>query len=198
MDEADARAASKARLKQFIETGNELLLRTLRLYVVKAGLAATEGAANAAASELLNDVVLEALEHADRFDPSRQPLAWLLGIAANLIRRRQVELAKRNRREPLAHDMVSDANNILSDDEVFDRLPSLLSNDPAETMEQREYVFGLLNRISQDDQRVLRLAVLHDLDGQALARELGIQPGAARVRLHRALVRLRSAIQTWG
>jgi DNA-directed RNA polymerase specialized sigma24 family protein len=39
----------------------------------------------------------------------------------------------------------------------------------------------------------LRLAVLHDLTGEALAQELGIKPGAARVRLHRALNRLREA-----
>ncbi|MEO8392787.1 MAG: hypothetical protein ABI700_07325 [Chloroflexota bacterium] len=42
---------------------------------------------------------------------------------------------------------------------------------------------------------MLRLAILSGLDGDALARELGVTAGAARVRLHRALNRLRRTAQ---
>ena len=92
--------ANQDLLRQFIAGESEALLGTLRYYVVRAGLANGRDAASAA-GELLNEVVVEALEHADRFKPSGQPMAWLLGIAANLIRRKQAERSARNRREPL-------------------------------------------------------------------------------------------------
>jgi DNA-directed RNA polymerase specialized sigma24 family protein len=53
----------------------------------------------------------------------------------------------------------------------------------------------MLALVAPEDQRVLRLAILADFQRETLARELGISPVAARVRLHRALNRLRSAWQ---
>ena len=73
MTDAGEAAANRARLKQFIEAENERLLRTLCLYVVRAGLETAGYAARTTAAELLNDVVVEALSHAERFDPTRQP-----------------------------------------------------------------------------------------------------------------------------
>jgi DNA-directed RNA polymerase specialized sigma24 family protein len=102
--DADLRAANQAHIRQFIAGENAALLRTLRMYVAKAGLASGE-AARRAAEDLLNEVVVEALEHAERFNPALAPMAWLLGIAANLIRRWQADLARRSRREPLARDL---------------------------------------------------------------------------------------------
>lgn len=60
-------------------------------------------------------------------------------------------------------------------------------------MEADEAVAEILGRISSDDAQVIRLAVLHDLNGEELGRVLDITRGAARVRLHRALNRLRAA-----
>ncbi|MBN1428508.1 MAG: sigma-70 family RNA polymerase sigma factor [Anaerolineae bacterium] len=199
MTDTGEAAANRARLKQFIETEHERLLRTLRLYVARAGLETADDAVTTIAAELLNDVVVEALSHADRFDPARRPMAWLLGIAANLVKRRQAELRKHKWREPLARDLGTGSEaETLSDDEIFDRLPQLFEADPAQSVEENENIHALLAHVSPGDQRVLRLAVLNDLDGEMLARELGLLPGAARVRLHRALNRLRDAIQTQG
>lgn len=196
MDAADARAANQAQLRQFIEGQSASLLRTLRLYVARAGLASGEVQVRAAADDLLNEVVVEALDHAERFDPSGVPVAWLLGIAANLLRRRQADLAKRSRREPLARDLAAPYDNPISDDDLFDRFAGLApgGEDPAAALESDAAVASLLARVSEDDRRVLRLALIHELDGQSLARALGVRPGAARVRLHRALNRLREAV----
>ena len=49
----------------------------------------------------------------------------------------------------------------------------------------------LLAALAPDDEHVLRLAIMNGLDGVSLAKALKITPGAARVRLHRALGRLR-------
>jgi RNA polymerase sigma-70 factor (ECF subfamily) len=178
---------ASARLKQFVETESSALLASLRLYLSRAGLAT-----GCTAAELLSEVVVEALQHANRFDPNRQPMAWLLGIAANLIKRKQAEVAKRNRREPLARDLFPDAQDFMSDDEIFEQFAAFAAN-PSQHLETNEQVALLLAGVPQSDQQVLRLAILHELNGEALAKAMGISPGAARVRLHRALNHLRDS-----
>jgi RNA polymerase sigma factor (sigma-70 family) len=196
MDPMDMHTANQDLLRQFIAGESEALLGTLRYYVVRAGLADGRDAAPVAI-ELLNEVVVQALEHADRFRPSGQPMAWLLGIAANLIRRRQAERATRDRREPLVRDLCSSAQDGVSEDELFDRVASLAAGGPIADWEADEAASAILAHVSANDRRVLQLAVLHGLNGEGLAQELGIKPGAARVRLHRALNRLREAWPGW-
>jgi RNA polymerase sigma factor (sigma-70 family) len=192
------RAARADRLRAFIETEAVRLRRTLRLYVLRAGLA--QGAAlDAAADDLLHDVVVEALTHAERFRPEGRPEAWLLGIAANLVRRRQADLARRERREPLAADLAGPAPDGFPDEgELFDRLAALAQEitiaGPEDALASNQAAAALLAQVSGDDRRVLELAILYELDGERLGAALGITPGAARVRLHRALHRLRARL----
>jgi DNA-directed RNA polymerase specialized sigma24 family protein len=190
MDETEACTANQTQLKQFIEAEKGRLLPILCLYAVRAELATIERSAKAVAAELLDDLATEAFKHADQFDPSRQPFAWLLGIASSLLQHRQEWLGKH-----IEPGKASDGEPGLSEDEVFDQMSRLFSKDPAEIARQDVRLLKLANTISLEDQRVLRLAVHHDLDGEALAEELGMPPGSARVRLHRALDHLRAAIQ---
>jgi RNA polymerase sigma-70 factor (ECF subfamily) len=167
------------------------------MYVAHAHLASGDAVAGEAL-EVLNRVVIEVLEHADRFDPTRQPSAWLLGIAANIIKREQDERAKRARREPsigvICSNRTDATGEIVSEDEMFDRLAVLAKVGPEHDLCANEEARALLALVSrEDDRQVLRLAVLHDLDGTALGKALGISSGAARVRLHRAINRLRDA-----
>jgi RNA polymerase sigma factor (sigma-70 family) len=182
-------------LRQFIAEESDTLLRVLYCYVRRMGLADAADA-NATATELLSETTVAALEHAERFDPSRQPRAWLLGIATNLIRRRQATLSRQHRREPLLRDLYQDAGDSLSDEELFDRLAAVAISaaDPATIVEADGEITSMLAGLAPGDQQILRLAILHGLDGDALADELAISPGAARVRLHRALRRLRAAL----
>lgn len=189
MNSSDTNTANCDRLRRFIEAESETLLGTLRVYVLRAGLAGGEGAARAAA-DLLSDLTVEALEHADRFRPSGQPMAWLLGIAANLIKRRQARRATDHRREPLVRDLYTRNQALLSEGELFDRLAAASAPGPADAVEMRDRVSDMLSHVSESDRQVLHLAILHDLSGEELAAELGVTPGAARVRLHRALNRL--------
>lgn len=195
MDGADARAANHSRLRQFIEAESPTLLRTLRLYAMRGRLATLERVADTIAAELLSEVTIEALSHAERFDPSRQPMAWLLGIAANLVKRRQVEMARHNRREPLARDLSNDPTGTLSDEDLFDWLATLSHEHQDPDCDELDHMWAMIDSLRPGDRNVLELAFLNDLDGEALAKELGIRPGAARVRLHRALLRLRDKMQ---
>jgi DNA-directed RNA polymerase specialized sigma24 family protein len=54
---------------------------------------ANGSAVNDVAKELLKDVMVETLSLASRFQLDRQPKAWLLGIAANLVKRWQTAVA---------------------------------------------------------------------------------------------------------
>lgn len=197
------RLANQTRLRAYIEAEAGALRGTLRLYVRRAGLAQGDAVA-AAADDLLNEVVVEALTHAQRFRPDGQPKAWLLGIAANLVRRRQADRARRERREPLVADLGSpgaegaaaaDAGAV-SEAELFDRLARSTARqaEPEAALEADEAAAALLALVSPADRQVLRLAILHELNGEMLAGALRVSPGAARVRLHRALNRLRAAL----
>ncbi len=187
------RATEKSRLRQFIEDETNGLHTTLRYYLFRAGIAGDGQALDSAASELLNEVVVEALEHEHRFQSDRQPKAWLLGIAANLVKRKQIEFARQMYREPLVRDLYPGDETALSDDDLFDWLVSLSGADSFELFETNEAANAILSSVSPDDQHTLRLAILHGLDGEALAKALDCKPGAARVRLHRALNRLRTS-----
>jgi RNA polymerase sigma factor (sigma-70 family) len=185
-----------SQLYSFLESQAGTLLATLERYVRSAGLGQAEQAHEVAA-EVLSELVVEALDHADRFDPARQPRAWLLGIGANLIKRRQVSAAVRQRREPLLQEFhahptqAGEAQG--SEIEIFDRLSRLNVAGPEVEWEIKEQTQALLELVSTEDQQILRMAVLAGFNGEELARQLNLKPGAARVRLHRALNRLKLA-----
>ena len=183
---------ARRRIEAVLDTERNQLLKTLRFYVLRAGLA-THRDVDTVAQELLNETVFEALRSVHRLKPEMNPHPWLLGIALNLIKRRQVELAKRERREPLVRDLLPDKEFALSDDDLFDQLPQLLDT-AVDEFEVKDEIADMLTHLSESDSHVLKLAVAHDMNGEAIARDLQITAGAARVRLHRALNRLRRAL----
>ena len=181
--------ANRHRLGQFIETESGTLHRTLRYYLSRSGLADVSEL-DEAAYDLLNEVVAEAYTCLDRLGADVQPRAWLLGIAANLIKREQVANAKRERREPLIRDLYTGQQETMSDEELFDLLPSVEYNTASEA-ESGESLDALLRGLTKKDADCLRLAIVRDMDGNALSEMLGVSVNAARVRMHRALNRLR-------
>lgn len=186
MDEGQA---SRLRLQHFITEESAILHKILCQYVLRAGLV-DSGDAGSVAHELLNEVIVEAFVHAERLKADMLPRPWLLGIAANLIKREQVKRAKRNQREPLIRDLYTQTEEALSDDELFELLQS--SHDGSLTeLEANDTINSLLAGLTKNDSDVLRFAILEDFNGEALAVKLGISVNAARVRLHRALDRLR-------
>ncbi len=181
-----------APLRHYIETEFQTLLRSVELYVLRSGLAMGEHAFPMA-MDVLNETVLEALKNADRFDPLRQPRPWLIGIALNIIKRRKADRTKRTQREPLIHDLLGDSQMIQGEDDLFDRVAKLSETFVESELESEQEVSRLLAGVSDSDQYLLRLAIVHGLKGEALADALGVSSGTARVRLHRALHRLRLA-----
>jgi len=187
----DSLAENRKRLIQFLDAEVDSLTGILRVYVLRAGLTGGEDTTG----ELLNSVVVEALTHAGRYDPARPPRAWLLGIAANLVRRRQAEMAHLNQREPLAGDLVDGRQAGLGEDELFELLAARAADITSQEMhgeiEERDRLTSALRLLSVDERRIIRLFAQCNLDGDAMADALHVSPGTARVRLHRVLAHLR-------
>ncbi len=180
------------KLVEFITDNVASLLGILRSYVLRMGLARGEEVATVAV-EVLQEVVVEALDHADRFKSTGQPMAWLLGIAINVIKRKKAELARRSQRELSISEISLAQQEPLSEDELFDQITANTAADPEQDIAANEQAEILLSLVSPEDQQILLLAFLYGFERDALAEKLGISPGATRVRLHRALKRLRLA-----
>lgn len=177
---------------EYIAGNAASLLGIIRSYVMRMGLASGEDVATVAL-EVLQQVVLEALDHADRFDPTGQPMAWLLGIAMNIIKRNKAERIKSSQRELSMSDLSLMQEEDLSESELFDQLVAHSDAGLDQEIAANEQAGLLLSLVSPEDQHILMLAFLEGYKREELAQKLGITPGATRVRLHRALKRLRLA-----
>jgi RNA polymerase sigma-70 factor (ECF subfamily) len=179
-------------LREFLQANTAPLLGTIRSYVQRMGLASGDSVPEVAL-EILQETTIEALAHADRFNPQTQPMAWLLGIAMNMIRRERVAAAKRSQREELLGQLARRYPDIPDENDLLDSLVPPSNSELAQILESDEQVEVWLALVPGEDQHVLRLALLDGYEHRDLAHELGTSPGAARMRLHRALSRLRTA-----
>lgn len=189
---SDAGPFPKQLLIAFLTEHTAPLLGTIRSYVQRMGLAKGEEG-RAVALEVLQEVVVEALDHAERFRPSGQAMAWLLGIAMNVIKRKRAEFVRRSQHEMSIVQFSTKQGELLSEGELFDLVASVTLAGPEQTIEADEQALTMLSLVSAEDQHILSLVFLADFDRELLAAQLGITPVAARVRLHRALGRLRVA-----
>lgn len=164
----------------------------IRSYVVKMGLARGT-AANTRTEEIINEMTIAALQHIDSFDESRRMIPWLLGIAINRIRRCLSERQRAQKREIAVHDLYPETQTQHSEDELFDRFANLVTQP--NTLESQQQVTALLEPLAEPDREILRLAIVQELDSPTVAKQLNISPTAVRVRVHRALKRLRGHMQ---
>jgi RNA polymerase sigma factor (sigma-70 family) len=181
-DASDAEALIKSCLVEHAD----LLLRRAYLYIVQAGLC-SGSAARDLARDLFQNLTVQALQSAPRFNPSasRGALPWLKKILLHLVLQVRGE-RYRHPRVPVDPD----------DGEAFDWLarhagladPPSGAEEDLSTQQQTEQLLCLLE---PDHREVVELSVLCELDGRETARRLGITPAAARTRLCRALERLR-------
>jgi RNA polymerase sigma factor (sigma-70 family) len=185
-------------LSQFIEREAKDIIGILRSYVRKAGLASTNEEVQEAALDVLSEVYLEAVKSAHRFDATRSPRAWLLGIATNIIKHRkarQAKLAQEISLSSLQRDQQEEGDFAEHSFNLTNNLISEGLEQHIEAQEQLEYLFSFA---SASDRKILRLSIIEGLDGEALAQYLGCPYKTAQVRLCRAKKRLRIALEKQG
>ena len=135
------------------------------------------------AEDVTSDVFMKALRSFHRYDPGRSaPRTWLLRIARNAVTDHLRSLKRRGSLH------VS-----------LDRAPDLVAEIPSqdERVIREERIQTILNGtrlLKKSDQEILSLRYGGGLDNQEIADELDITPNAVAVRLHRALKRLKDAI----
>ena len=140
------------------------------------------------------DAVLETLAHAERFNPEMQARPWFLAIAANILKRHRNDFLKRYRFEVLTSDLMRQIA-WESEGNVLDQMMGMGSNsdDPEQVLVTNEGLRELLALVTPKDAQLLHMALIQGWDAKALAELMGVTPGTVRVRVHRALNRLRVA-----
>jgi RNA polymerase sigma-70 factor (ECF subfamily) len=128
----------------------------------------------AVAEDLTSETFEAAFRKWRRFDPGRgTPRAWLLAIARTTALDWFRADARRKRREERAETAY----------------PHAETADPFGDGLSPELEAGLRS-LSAAEREVVALRVVLDLDGEQVARVLGISPTAVSTRLHRALAKL--------
>lgn len=178
-------------LRAFLHEHTAFLKKVLRVYVLRMGLVSGENV-SVMVDEIFQDTILQIMTHSERFMSVQEPRAWFLAVAGNLLKRRRARQIRRERFEVLTSELAL-GTQALNEAELLDGLTGTLAEGPEKDLESREQVEEMLALVSPDDARVLGLSILHDLDAQRVAGQLGISLNATRVRLHRALQRLRQA-----
>ncbi len=136
-----------------------------------------------AAEDVTSEVFMKALRSLHRYDENRAaPRTWLLRIAKNAV----TDHLRALKRRGSLH--VS-----------LDRIPDLVADIPSqeERVVKQERIQRLLNgsqTLRKADQEILSLRYGTGLDNAEIAEHLDISNNAVAVRLHRALKRLKSAV----
>ena len=166
-----------AQIRAAIEAEHQPLLRSVAMMVAKTQRHLRWPDVLEIAAEIFHEAVQEALKHANDFDLNRSAAAWVRGIAARLLfsRRRVVSAG------------------VLGDEAwaaALERL-SILPADAA--VAERLDLERALARLSRAEGQAIELRYYQGLDGVELAMALEVAtPGAARVRVCRALQALRT------
>jgi RNA polymerase sigma-70 factor (ECF subfamily) len=136
------------------------------------------------AADLTADVFVAAIESAGSYRRSRgEPVAWLFGIARNVV------AGERRRQAKELRTAARFRGRELVDEDDLAALHELIDSESAARELYRE-----LTRLPDGERAVLELVALDGLSAGEAGRALGIGAVAARVRLHRARRRLRSRL----
>ncbi len=133
------------------------------------------------AEEVLQDVMLAAWEHADRFRGESKVRTWLLTIAR--------------------HRAINTQRRALPDLSALDESTFTTDTTPLEKVErksQQQLLQAALQQLPPFHQEILVLIFYHQLSGPEVAEVLGITVGTVKSRLHRAKEMLRRVLQSMG
>jgi RNA polymerase sigma factor (sigma-70 family) len=184
---ADPEAAAPdcaARIRAAIAEEHEALLHSVAVMVARSERRLRWPEVMDRASEILHEAVREALKHARRFDPSRSATAWVRGIAARLLL---------NRRRADSRDRRCIPATVLGEEPWLAALGQRCAVADDAAVAGRLDLEMALARVSPEERRAIQCRYYQGLDGEQLAGALGVAtPGAARVRVCRALQALRS------
>jgi len=134
---------------------------------------------------ILQEAVMRAWKHRDRFDVSKDVVKWINGFIINVAR----ELAKKRCHDPTSPPQEG---------------PGLesLAVDPSRSVEDAvldtQFASDLLERLPPTDRDIVRMKYWEDLTCAEIGQRIGMQENAVRVRLHRAIQKLKQVCGATG
>jgi RNA polymerase sigma-70 factor (ECF subfamily) len=127
-------------------------------------------------ADLTAEVFLAVISSAHTYSPSRGPqAAWLYGIARNVI----AGESRRSAGERRAAGRIA-GRRLLDEDDIARLEERIDAESPGRA------AYQALERLPEDERAVLELVAIDGLPVNEAAAALGIRPGTARARLHRA------------
>ena len=135
----------------------------------------------ALSEDLAQDVFAQAFAHLGGYRAEAAPRTWLLAIARN----RCIDQLRRSDREPWR-----DADDGLEADHLADDAPL-----PPELLLRRADVDDALRDLEENERALIVLRFRHGLEYPELASVFGLREGTVRMRLSRALGKMRSRLE---
>jgi RNA polymerase sigma factor (sigma-70 family) len=181
-------------LYRFLEDSllNDRLRKTLCSYVKKL-LPVSQAEIEGEAYELMHDVVVRAIEIADKYHGTGM-MSWLLRIAINLIKQERKSRAIRRGRVVTLGDLHKQNYPTLSDEEFFEFFTARITMENARTGRLYQDLKEAIHSLSESDQAILNYYHNYGYNHNEIARILSIKPGAARTRYSRAISHLRDRL----
>lgn len=179
---SDSMASVRDRLAQALVTEGD------RLY----GLALRVTGDRDLASDVVQEAFRSALEHAEEFRGDAALSTWLYRIVFN----RAVDvLRRRNRERPLPDDVEE-----LSAEELglARSVRGPLPDDLAEQAEARTAIDDAVRELGPQQRAVFELKEIEGRSTREVAEMLGLTPAHVRVQLHRARLKLRGKLASFG
>jgi RNA polymerase sigma-70 factor (ECF subfamily) len=144
------------------------------------------------AADAVQEAFISAFRAIGNFEGGARLSTWLHRIVVNSSLMR---LRTRTRRSELSIDEL--LPKFVEDGQHIDEPREWRSPEPLDALERREtrlLVRGLIDRLPSDYRTVLLLRDIEGLDTKETADLLGVTPNAAKIRLHRARLALRTLL----
>lgn len=135
-------------------------------------------------ADLTADLFLVAIRHAHRYQAdSGRPIAWLYGIARNLVADSSRRQARRFR-----------AESRLQGRRLLDETSTLHILERVEAEKAARELYAALDALPRSDRRLMELVAIDGLSVVEAAAALKLKPGTARVKLHRSRAKLQQLL----
>ncbi|MEP6483436.1 MAG: sigma-70 family RNA polymerase sigma factor [Rudaea sp.] len=175
-----------------------LVLAEQRPYLMR--IARIELREEAAAEDMVSDVLTQAFERREQFRGGSSLRTWLVSI----LKHRIIDLLRKQWREqPLEIESDDDGQTI---ERVFDgpghyiEMPTAI-NDPAELSQQDDFLSAVQACVDRLPKRIGQVFVLREVfgsDTKELCKELGLTASNVWVQLYRARMMLRMCLERGG
>jgi len=179
-----------ARIRAVLESDADGLFRVIAVKVQKAFKHLRRDEVVERAYEVLDETARRALTRPETLDLTRSAFAWLVGIGVNVLLEQGRRMAG-ERRQVAGTDLG---------DEAWESLLGRLQLGPSDdALGDRIDLHEALGRLDDASRHALECRFFRGLEGEGLAEALGAPGvGAARVRVCRALRRLRDQLGVEG